>query len=312
VIREVQTLETDGAVLAGTLTLPESEAPVPVVIGVHGAEGGTRDFHLFRHLEATLPSAGVATLLFDRRGEGESAGDSAGVSYDLLAADVRAWLRRCAADRRIDSGRIGLWGISQGGWIAPLAAAGSREAAFLVAVSSAGVTPGEQMAFATRALMREAGHGDEAVERMLALRRAMDELSVGRLPLAEAQSLLDAAASEEWFRLAFVPPEASLIDASWAEEMEFDIRPALRRLELPVLLFFGEHDRWIPVAESADAWRAELGPGADLTVVSLPGTGHAATFASDPSDWLEHGPVSPDYERALLAWLRDRRLVVAG
>jgi len=88
--------------------------------------------------------------------------------------------------------------------------------------------------------------------------------------------------------------------------MEFDIRPALRRLSLPVLLFFGEHDRWIPVAESADIWRSALGAEADLTIVSLPGTGHAATLASDPDDWLEHGQVSPDYERKLLAWLHDR------
>jgi pimeloyl-ACP methyl ester carboxylesterase len=304
--RDEVRLETGGAMLAGTLTLPERDPPAPVIIGVHGAEGGTRDFHLFRHLEATLPPAGVATLLFDRRGEGESSGDREGTSYDVLAADIRAWMRWCATDERIASARIGLWGISQGGWIAPLAAAGSREASFLVAVSAAGVTPGAQMAFATRALLRAAGYGENAVEQMLALRRAMNELSAGRLPTTEAQALLDAAANEPWFELAFVPADASVIDRSWGEEMAFDIRPALRALRLPVLLFFGEHDRWIPVAESADVWRAELGPDADVTVVSLPGAGHAATFATDPSDWLEHGPVSPDYERALLAWLRDR------
>ena len=305
-VRDELTLETEAAVLAGRLTLPEGPSPSPVVIGVHGAEGGTRDFHLFRHLEATLPPAGIGTLLFDRRGEGASTGDAASAGYEQLAADVQAWLLHLAADARIDPGRIGLWGISQGGWIAPLAAAGSNEAAFLVAVSSAGVAPGAQMDFAVRALLREAGHGDEAVERALALRRALDDVSVGRMPVAEAQALLDRAVDEPWFGLAFVPPDASLVDASWAEEMEFDIRPALRRLELPVLLFFGEHDRWIPVAESADVWRAELGPDADLTVVSLPGTGHAATFAADPSDWLEHGTVSPDYEQALLAWLNER------
>ena len=298
-------LEIDGAVLAGTLTLPEASRPAPVVVGVHGAEGGTRDFHLFRHLEATLPPGGIGTLLFDRRGEGESSGNGRSASYEQLADDVRAWLRLLADDDRVDPERLGLWGISQGGWIAPLAAAGS-DAAFLVAVSAAGVTPGAQMDFATRALLREAGHDDEAVDRALALRRAMDELSAGRLPVGEAQALLDAAVEEPWFRLAFVPPDAALIDASWQEEMEFDIRPALRQLDLPVLLFFGEHDRWIPVAESADVWRTELGSEADLTVVSLPGTGHAATFAADPADWLEAGPVSPDYERTLLAWLRER------
>ena len=300
------TVETDGAVLAGRLTLPGTAAPSPVLIGVHGAEGGTREFHLFQHLERTLPAAGIATLVFDRRGEGKSSGDAGSSTYEMLAADVRAWMTRVATDERIDPTRIGLWGISQGGWIAPLAAAGSPQPAVLVAVSAAGVTPGVQMAFATRALMREAGHGDEAVDRMLDVRRAMDELSAGRMTVPDAQALLDAVVAEPWFQLAFVPTDASLIDASWAEEMEFDIRPALRGLSLPVLLFFGEHDRWIPVAESADVWRSELGADADLTVVSLPGTGHAATLASDPDDWLEQGPVSPDYERSLVAWLRDR------
>ena len=301
------TLETDGAVLCGTMTLPETASPAPLVIGVHGAEGGTRQFHLFQHLERTLPASGIATLLFDRRGEGESSGDAGSSSYELLAADVRAWMSRCAADERIDPTRIGLWGISQGGWIAPLAAAAeSPQPAVLVAVSAAGVTPGAQMAFATRALMREAGHDDAAVEQMSKLRHAMDELSHGRLAVSEAQSLVDRAAGEPWFKLAFVPADASLIDASWAEELEFDIRPALRRLTLPVLLFFGEHDRWIPVAESADVWRSSLGTDADLTMVSLPGTGHAATLASDPDDWLEQGPVSSDYERTMLDWLHDR------
>ena len=180
------TLETDGIALAGTLTLP-TEPAAPLVIGVHGAEGSTRQFHLFRHLESTLPPAGVATLVFDRRGEGESGGDGSASSYEQFAADVRAWMRFCAADKRVDPARIGLWGISQGGWIAPLAAASSPAPAFLVAVSAAGVTPGKQMSFATRALLREAGYGDEAVDQMLALRRAMDELSLGRMSVSDAQ-----------------------------------------------------------------------------------------------------------------------------
>src|SRR4029079_14325406 len=88
-IRETLTLEADGAVLAGTLTLPAREEPVPLVVCVRGAWGATRDSHLFRHLEATLPRAGLATLLFDRRGEGESTGDGKRGSYQLLAPDVQ-------------------------------------------------------------------------------------------------------------------------------------------------------------------------------------------------------------------------------
>jgi pimeloyl-ACP methyl ester carboxylesterase len=293
-----------GTELVGTL-YPATTGPVPVVVAAHGASGGTRDFHLFGHLQDTLPSVGIATLIYDRRGEGASGGSPAG-TYRVLAADLRAWIRKLQADPRIDPGRIGLWGISQGGWVAPLAAADEPGTALLVVVSSAGVTPGAQMIFATSALLREAGYGNEEVERVRELRRAMDELAHGRMSCADAQVLLDSASGQPWFRLAFVPPNADAIDASWYEEMEFDIRPALRRLRLPVLLFFGEHDRWIPVAESADVWRSALGADADLTVVSLPGTGHAATFSADPADWHERGAVSPDYERTLVSWLKSR------
>src|SRR6266576_6387550 len=100
VIREEVSLNVDDVDLVGSLTLPQTPS-VPLVIGVHGAEGGTRQFHLFRHLESTLPPAGIGTLVYDRRGEGDSGGARANTTYELLAADVRAWMRHCAADGRI-------------------------------------------------------------------------------------------------------------------------------------------------------------------------------------------------------------------
>src|SRR5437867_3710453 len=184
-----------GVELVGTLTYPATSDPVPVVVAAHGTSGGTRDFHLFSRLQDTLPSVGIATLIYDRRGEGASGGSPTS-SYRVLAADLRAWIRKLQSDPRLDPGRIGLWGISQGGWVAPLAAADEPGTALLVAVSSAGVTPGAQMVFAASALLREAGYGDQEVERVRELRRAMDELAHARMSCAAAQALLDSASGE--------------------------------------------------------------------------------------------------------------------
>lgn len=296
-----------GAVLQGTLTLPDGEPPFPAVVAVHGAEGATRDFHLFRGLASLLPALGIATLVFDRRGHGESTGGTE-ASYEELAADARAVIEQVRRHPSVAGDLVALWGISQGGWIAPLAAAQDGRVAALVAVSAAAVTPGAQMDFAVTALLLEAGHPPETVERALALRRHVDALAAGKASATATQALLDQAREEPWFRLAFIPDKATQVDESWSEEMEFDILSTLRRLQLPVLLFFGQGDRWIPIAESADAWRSALGANADLTVVSLPGAGHAATVGFDPGDWLEEGPVSPVYERVLARWLRDRLL----
>jgi uncharacterized protein len=47
--------------------------------------------------------------------------------------------------KEIDPQQIGVWGISQGGWLGPLAATMSHHIRFVVAVSSSGVSPAAQM-----------------------------------------------------------------------------------------------------------------------------------------------------------------------
>lgn len=65
-----------GVALVGTLTLPEGPGEVPMVIAVHGAQAGARDFFLYQHLTGLLDPIGVGTLVYDRRGEGESTGEA--------------------------------------------------------------------------------------------------------------------------------------------------------------------------------------------------------------------------------------------
>src|SRR5207247_9000992 len=123
----------------------------------------------------------------------------------LLAAEVLAGMPDWAVVGRVAPTRLGFWGISKGGWIAPLATAAKPAPAFLVAVSAAGGTPGEQMAFATRALMREAGYGDEEFEQRLTLRGALDDLPSGRMSPGDAQALVDCVAGATWLSRAVRP-----------------------------------------------------------------------------------------------------------
>src|SRR5205823_3138032 len=103
---------------------------------------GRRDYPLYRHLHRLLPPAGIGVVTFDRRGEGASTGDASRGRFDVQARDA------LAVREAIDAERVGLWGVSQGGWIAPLAASHSDRIAFVVGVASTGVTPSEQMMYA--------------------------------------------------------------------------------------------------------------------------------------------------------------------
>jgi hypothetical protein len=280
------------AVLAASLTLPE-RTPAPALVAVHGAEAPTRDYPLFERLHAVLPAAGVAVVTFDRRGEGESTGEPSAGRLELLADDGVAVVERVAALPEIDERRVGLWGISQGGWVAPLAATRSDRVAFLVLIASTGVSPAEQMREAIPEQLRRAGFGAEAIAQEAAVRAELEDVVHGCGSEARLQRLMDAASRQPWWPRAYLPDRV-LDDEErqlWIEEMDFEPEPVFEQVRVPTLLFYGDDDEWIPVEESIAAWQRAQGEGIDI--VRLPGIGHQ--------------PIgSRAYEQALLAWLRGR------
>jgi hypothetical protein len=306
--REIEFAGSDGTRLAGSLTLPPGAAQFPVVVAVHAAGGGTRGAALHRHLASFLPSRGVATFIYDRRGEGASGGRP-GASLAVLAGDARAAVSVIARQPGVRSGRLGLWGHSQGGWIAPMAAAGNEMVAFLIVVAGSGVTPHEQMIFATANLMREAGYRQEEVGRATRLRNRLRELWRDRGSADQARLLLREAKAEPWYDLTYLPDpdsaaDASVLDGAASFEEDLDISPTLSELRIPVLLVYGDTDRWVPIDSSIGVWRTALDQRhARLSVSRLPGSGHFPTLPADPADPDEAGPVSPLYERALTDWL---------
>src|SRR4249919_1608195 len=115
----------EGVSLAATY----SPAGATTLVALHGAGSGTRDYFLYRNLHELLPPAGIGVVTFDRRGEGASTGDASRGRFEVQAADALAVLDA------IDAEQVGLWGVSQGGWIAPLAAAESDRVAFVVGIA---------------------------------------------------------------------------------------------------------------------------------------------------------------------------------
>jgi pimeloyl-ACP methyl ester carboxylesterase len=276
-----------GVDLAATLTLPSGKAPHAAIVPLHPASERSRDQLLFRHLVEVLPPRGIAVLRYDRRGDD--------VPFEDQVADANSAVDLLRARSDIDPSRIGLWGFSQGAWIAPLVAAGSDRIAFLVLLASTGVSPAEQMRYGAVKHAREAGYGGDVARRILELREMLERFQRGRVSRDEAQRAIDAAAKEAWFEHAYVRRELPDARGFWPD-MDFDPAAVFARVRVPTLLFYGEDDEWQPIDASIAAWRrAGLD---DLTIVRLAGTGHAPT--------TEGNSISSDYERALLAWLEGR------
>lgn len=204
-----------------------------------------------------------------------------------------------AARPDIDAERVGLWGFSQGAWVAPLAASRSTKIRFLVLIASTGVTPAEQMLYGAARHARLAGYDEDVVQRVVTVRRIVDDRRRGRIPLETAQHAVDGVKSEAWFAHTYVPQDLSEIGV-WPD-MDFDPAPVFANVRVPTLLFYGEDDEWSPVDASVAAWEraAERANNRDVLVQRLAGTGHFPTKGG--AEAIE--AISPDYERTLVEWL---------
>ncbi|HYK97594.1 MAG TPA: alpha/beta hydrolase [Candidatus Acidoferrales bacterium] len=269
-----------------TVDLPRGRGPHPAIVGLHPADDASRDHYLFRHLAKVLPRRGIAVARFDRRGDD--------VPFEDQIADTLDVLTELRRRPEIDAARIGLWGFSQGAWIAPMVAS-RTDVAFLVLVASVGVTPAAQMLYGTAKHVREAGFGDGAADRVIAARRRVDEYRRGRGSVSDAQRAIDAIKDEPFFAHAYLPADAGAL-GPWPD-MDFDPAPVFAQVKVPVLLFYGEDDEWQPIDASIRAWRDS--GNSDLTIVRLPGAAHAPTIGGVK----DIAKVSPDYERALVSWL---------
>src|SRR5215471_8346674 len=198
------------ASLRGTVYLPRTGDGLPAVVILHHAALPTREARLYRHLCDGLPAMGIAVLAFDRRGSGQSSGVLSKADYETLADDAVAGQHALTQISRIDPKKIGFWGLSQGGWLAVLAAGRSKDAAFAISVSAPLVTADAQMQFATRNLLTIRGYSQSDVQDMLATRKEWTGYLHGKNSRDEALDALRKAEARPWFEIAYLPKASQL------------------------------------------------------------------------------------------------------
>jgi len=266
---EVQ-FESGGTRLAGTLSIPPGAGRHAAAVFVHGS-GPTQRAYL-PELAALLLRHGVAVLVYDKRGIGQSAGTYPGESptagsIDTLARDAAAAARFLVAQPEIDRARVGLTGHSQAGWIAPLAASREPAIRFLLLFSGPAVTADENDLYQDLA-----GQGERQA------------------------TLSDAAIDAQVLKRG--PGGVDPI-------------PSIRKLTIPVLWVYGGKDTFVPprLSERRLAPIAAE-PARDFTVVDFPHANHALveTTTGLTSEMLRSDTFAPGLFASVGAWLRSRHL----
>ncbi len=295
--------------LAGTLTLPAGAGPFPAVVLLHGGGAQTRDFWWVAPFFA---ARGVAVLAYDKQGVGESSGDWNAAGLQGLADDAVAAMAFLRTQPEIDRARVGLYGSSNGGWVAPLAAnRAGADAAFVIARSASARPEMENIAYEVASDLESAGFGADAIATVTELYRL--RVRAIRRGDRHAWEAYRAAVAQErqsdWFSLSRLP--AALPE--WNDENLATIEQAIsywrrnwiepqrlwRNIRAPVLIQIGASDRSVPGAESASRFRRALSHNRDARVLLYPGADHA--MFDNPSGWTRDIPQSDGFAANYLA-----------
>lgn len=315
--------------LAGTITLPEGPGPFPAAVLVSGSGPQNRDEELFGHkpflvLADHLTRAGIAVLRFDDRGVGGSGGSTMNSTTGDVASDALAGIT-CLQNRpEIDPKRVGLIGHSEGGIVGPLAASRSDQVAYVVMMAGTGVTGAEVVRKQSVEISRASGLPEPVIALQDTLLGRLFQLVRADADSAEVRAELDRiaaphlAAASDSIRV----PMQTVLDecvrgagqmaAPWFHYfMDYDPRPALRNVRVPVLVLNGEKDlQVLPDQNLPEIEKALAAAGNDdVTVRRFPGLNHIfqpATTGSPMEYPSIETTIDPAALEAISGWILER------
>jgi uncharacterized protein len=303
------TFEDDGVKLVGRLLLPKSGGRTAIVVLIHGSEtDSARDW---QPLQRLLPAEGVGAFVYDKRGTGGSGGNYT-QDFSLLANDAVAAMQqaRRLAGARVD--RIGYFGGSEGGWVAPLAATRAPVDFVIVAYGLAfSVIDEDQQEVALE--MRLKGHSPEETAKAEEIAKAAE--AVFESGFTKGFERFDAVRAkyhnESWYKdlhgnyTYFILPysvadlrekaNAALGAALGGQSRTFNISdlgtpwsydpmPTLRAVKAPQLWILGEDDLEAPSAPTASRIKALGAQGRPIILAIFPHAEHGIyEFETNPA-----------------------------
>ena len=319
--------KTGGVRLAGTLTLPRTKGPHPAVVLITGSGKQDRNETLLGHkpflvLSDYLTRRGIAVLRVDDRGVGGSTGDGGfdKTTSEIFAEDVLTGVAFLKTRKEINPKQIGLIGHSEGGIIAPLAAARSADVAFIVMMAGPGVTGEEGFPNQLSATAKASGASAESIawNRRLLLEifsiiKAEQDNAAAEKRIREVRTKMLAELSEEQRKKHGIPENAmegviKLMLTPWFRfYLTHDPRATLKKVRVPVLAVTGERDlQVVPAGENLAAISEALKAGGnkDYTVVEIPKLNHLFQVSETGSP-AEYGRIEETISPSVLKLIGD-------
>ncbi len=318
---------TDSVTLAGTLTLPSAQGKFPVVVLISGSGPQDRNEELLGHkpfllLADHLTRNGIAVLRYDDRGVAKSKGKFSSATSADFAKDVLAAVSYLKTRKEIDPKKIGLIGHSEGGLIAPMVAAQSKDIAYLVLLAGPGV-PGKDVILLQEQLISKS-LGTSAADMKASgdlMKQLLDILTTGKDSAAvnkefktaishAYQNLPDSTKKKFGSESVFISQYAALNEPWMKYFLVYDPSTSLKKIKIPLLALNGSLDLQVSPAQNLPAIKQSLDKARNkkYKIKELPGLNHlfqeAKTGSPNEYAGIEQ-TLSPIMLTELTNWLKS-------
>jgi hypothetical protein len=294
-VEEVAFKNNNAAIsLAGTLTLPKKEGVFPAVILISGSGPQNRDEELFNHkpflvLADYLTKNGIAVLRYDDRGTAKSTGDFKSATTADFASDVESAMAYLKTRKEINTKKIGLIGHSEGGIIAPMVAARSKDIDFIILLAGTGIRGDKILLLQQELLARASGVSEEAIQESKKVNTQAFDLVVKSNDSNTLKTELTTFLNENlknnpnqeipqgMTKEQFVELQVNQIVNPWMEYfIKYDPSNALQKVNCPVLAINGGKDVQVSAKENLIAIENALKKAGNknVTIKEFPDVNH--------------------------------------
>jgi hypothetical protein len=321
-----------GKTLSGIMDQPASRTAEALIVFVHGSGlTNVREENRYYDLRRRFAELGIASVVWDKPGLGRSNGE-----YDpnqpleesaQEVLDAVAYLR----DKGVPgSTKIGIWGTSRGGWVAPIAM--SQDPAIKFWISVSGVPAEDNKYYLMKSNLPLEGRTPQQTDQI------MEEWKRGRQLFTEGAGYDDYLAATKTLRadssVLYFAGDLTRTRAEYeaeqrvymesTESIEFDeetfsvIRvknfgEMLSRLDVDVLALFGERDTNVDWRKARALYESAIGEQSEatLTVRTFPACNHSMNESETGSvrevegTPLDSGVKCDGYYDSQIDWLNE-------
>lgn len=302
-------IASNGANISAEIYKPKTRIPHPAIVLLHGSfsDNPKSEFAFYADF---FVKQGIEVLIFDKRGSGESTGNSVTATYENLAEDAIACLKVLNQRESIDKSKIGLWGISQGGMLLPFIASKTEIPSFLIAVSPDINGASEAAAFSDSLRVVNNGYTPEEGQIVAESHRKVAEMIRVGSDYSEVLLFINETAQKYRFMNETGLHDRVIIDKETFDGLywsgrKYNFYNYWKNLKILTLVLFGSDDRYVDASKNKillDKLNNEI------EIKLFPGANHILKKTVNPNNYsdFDFPRITDGYLEFVSKWIVEK------